>query len=283
MDSPCDSNVNVTCVIPSLNQGEFIEKAILSLQNQDLPVQLVLMDGGSNDDTLKVVSRYRKHLHYLVSQPDRGQAAAINQGVTLGDGRYVCWLNADDILLPGALQQQIRFLEEHPKSPAVHGIGVNIDAADRRLGLYPSRPATRSNLVRGCPVCQPTTLIRRTAWEKTGGLDESFQVCLDYDLWWRLEPLGEIGFIPRELACNRVHSNTKTTRLRHQHYREAYRILRREMGRVPAKWLLDGWFETSTGSYPRQASARQWLTALYQAPSFFQTVYRSNSSSKSNR
>ena len=90
-----------------------------------------------------------------------------------------------------------------------------------------------------CFVCQPGTLIRRTAWEAVGGVDESLHMCMDYDLWWRLfRSAGEPVHVPEPVAASRHHEETKTSTRRRDHYREARAVVRRHWGRVPLKWYI---------------------------------------------
>lgn len=90
-----------------------------------------------------------------------------------------------------------------------------------------------------CVVSQPGSLIRRSAWESVGGLDESLVMALDYDLWWRLfVRFGDLKMTPSFVAVNREHADTKTARNRRLHYREAIAVVRKYYGRVPLKWWL---------------------------------------------
>ncbi len=261
----------ITCVIPSLNQGRFIDQAIKSIIGQNCfeKVELIVMDGGSIDETLNVLGRYERYFHTIVSEKDNGQAAAINKGVSLGSGEYVCWLNSDDLLLPGSMQCQIEYLKKHDNIKVVHGIGVNIGEHGNYLSQYPSGPVDKITMVKRCPVCQPTSMMLRETWEKVNGLDENFQMCLDYDLWWRVMKVAAIGFIPQKLACNRIHSLTKTETMRQVHYQESFKILKREINYIPLKWMLDGLFEETLGCYPRQASYWQRCITIAKFPKYF--------------
>src|SRR5262245_14685301 len=91
-------------VMPSLNHGRFIRTAIDSVLSQDYPaLELLVMDGGSSDDTVHILKSYGNRLTY-VSQKDRGQSDAINRGLQRSQGDIVCWLNSDDFLMPGAVR-----------------------------------------------------------------------------------------------------------------------------------------------------------------------------------
>jgi len=100
-------------------------------------------------------------------------------------------------------------------------------------------PIDRWLFAQFCTVAQPGPQIRRSAWEGVGGLDESLQLAMDYDLWWRLyKRFGRPAFLRDVLAMNRRHAATKTTSRRREHYDEAIEVVKRHYGRVPLKWYL---------------------------------------------
>lgn len=232
----------VTVAVPSFNQGRFLEQALVSVFSQGMDVEVFVMDGGSDDGTLAVLGRWQDRLAGWRSHPDAGQAAAINEGIARGTAPYVCWLNSDDWWLPGALGKLIDALEPPgaQSPPFAYGRVWNYDDATgrtrRNLEVHPFRERLFAQL---CTVAQPATLIRRTAWEAVGGLDESLHFAMDYDLWWRLyRKLGMPAFVDEPLAMNRRHRETKTTSGRREHYDEAIGVVRKHYGRVPLKWYL---------------------------------------------
>jgi GT2 family glycosyltransferase len=229
----------VGIVVPSLNQGRFLAAALGSVLDQPGDVVVAVMDAGSSDDSLAVIERYRDRLAHWRSAPDRGQAAAINEGVgRLDRARYVGYLNADDLLLPGAVARMADHLDRHPECVAVYGRAHVIDATGQRLGEFPTRPFSRKRLAQRSIICQPASLVRRSAWERVGGLDDTLYMCLDYDLWWKLSALGPIGYLDEVLASSRDHDATKTRGRQDLLYEEAFRVVRRHWGRVPWRWCL---------------------------------------------
>ena len=99
----------ITVVTPSFNQAPFLEQTILSVLGQCYPnLEYIVMDGGSTDGSREIIERYAPQLAYWQSQPDGGQAAAINAGFARATGEILCWLNSDDYFLPGALHRIAR-------------------------------------------------------------------------------------------------------------------------------------------------------------------------------
>ncbi len=232
--------MRVGIIVPNRDQGRFLEEALDSVFAQTgIDLQVAVVDGDSKDNSLAIIRRNEEKLAYWRSCPDRGQAAAINEGIQrLENTDYVGWLNADDVLLPGALSRLVWFLTRHQECAAVFGKACLIDEAGQVIGEYPVRPFKRREFARACTICQPASIIRHRAWDAVGGLDESLEMCLDYDLWWRLSKVGRIGFLPEFVACTRDYPATKTRTRKNQLYQEAFRVLQRHLGYVPLRWCL---------------------------------------------
>ena len=104
-----------------------------------------------------------------------------------------------------------------------------------------------------CILSQPATLIRRSAWEQIGGLNENLHMAMDYDLWWRLfKACGPLTFVDEYIAVNRDHCDTKTNNNRRLHYREARQVVKKHYGQLPLKWWFAHpykvWFKNFVGA-----------------------------------
>ena len=231
------TEARVTIAVPSFNQGAFLREALQSLFAQDLPVEVFVADGGSSDNSLDIIREWAPRLAGWRSRADAGQAAAINEAIAQGRAPYVCWLNSDDWLLPGALPALIVALERFPAAPFAYGRSWNVSRNSRTPVWV--EPFSEQRLSVRCMVSQPASLIRRSAWEGVGGLDPNLHMAMDYDLWWRLfRKFGAPQFVDAFVAANRDHPATKTASFRRLHYIEATDVVRRHNGRVPLKWRL---------------------------------------------
>lgn len=236
-DGNCGIAPRVTVAVPSLNQGRFIERALHSILEQDVALEIFVADGGSSDETVDILGRLQNRLAGWRSLPDKGQAAAINEAVSRGAAPFVCWLNCDDRLLPGGLRRLLDALERSPNAPVAYGRVMN----ERRGRLRPIcvEPFSTKRMAKHCIISQPGTLIRREAWHAVGGLREELVMALDYDLWWRIyQSRGTPVFVPALVAVNHDHPDTKTNRCRRLHYREAMEVVRRYNDRLPVEWWL---------------------------------------------
>ena len=229
----------VTIAVPSFNQGTFLDKALTSIFQQQLPVEVFLLDGGSTDNSADVITKWIPQLAGYRSHADTGQAAAINEGISLGSAPFVCWVNSDDWFLPGGLKTMLAVLNEFPEAPGVYGRSWNFLERTGRFTPVWVEPFDEVRLALRCIVSQPATLIRRSAWQAVGGVDESLHMAMDYDLWWRLyKQVGALRFVDNFVAVNREHGASKTNTFRRRHYQESMAVVRKYHGAVPLKWWL---------------------------------------------
>lgn len=229
----------VTIAIPSYNQGRYLDDALRSIFDQDVPVEVFVLDGGSNDNSVEVIRKWAHKLAGWRSHRDNGQAAAINEGIFQGTAPFVCWLNSDDWFEPDGLKRLIEALNAAPQASAVYGKCWNvIQTTGKRKPVW-VEPFSERRLSLRCIISQPATLIRRSAWETIGGVDATLHMAMDYDLWWRLlKQVGPLKYVDAFVAVNREHEETKTKTLRRRHYAEAIEVVRRHHGSVPLKWWL---------------------------------------------
>lgn len=177
----------VSIVTPSYNQAQFLEETIRSVLLQGYPnLEYLVMDGGSTDGSVEILHKYEPWLAHWVSEPDRGQSHAINEGWDQSTGDVLAWINSDDLYLPGACQRAAHALVEDPDIGLVHGLCQFVDPAGRVIGQYASQPFDWARQLVSNGIAQPTVFLRRAAVEAAGHLDESLHYLMDYDLWLRV-------------------------------------------------------------------------------------------------
>lgn len=236
---PLPTTPLVTIAVPSFNQGRFLDAALASIFQQQVPVEVFVMDGGSTDNSVDVINKWAPQLAGWRSHPDQGQAAAINEGIAKGSAPFVCWLNSDDWFLPEGLSTLLDVLQSHHDVPVAYGRSWNfIQNTGKRTPVW-IEPFNEKRLALRCIISQPATLIRRSAWDAVGGVDTQLHMAMDYDLWWRLyKKIGALLFVDTFVAVNRDHEATKTKTLRRRHYQEAMMVVYKYYGSVPLKWWL---------------------------------------------
>jgi glycosyltransferase involved in cell wall biosynthesis len=210
MDAAYSPLVSIT--IPSFNQGRYIKETVDSILSQDYPnLEVLIMDGGSKDETLKVLEAYAGDPRVRVrSEPDKGQCDAINKGFAASRGEILAWLGSDDTYLPGALGRQVRYLMDHPEADVVYGDAVYTRSDGERCGTYHGRPFSPAELCRLCFIPQPSLFMRRAVYERSGPLDVTVRYALDYEYWLRSMIHSSFAYNPGFVATYRLHSDSKT-------------------------------------------------------------------------
>lgn len=205
----------ISIIIPSYNQGDFLEKAICSVLDQVYPnLELILIDGGSNDQSLEIIQKYAKNLTYWISEPDLGQSQAINKGLAKTSGEIINWLNADDFYEPKALWKVAQFFS--PETKVLCGRCRVLDTLTQKQYITQGTDIYPQNLPKtiGCArTDQPATFYHHSAIEKMGLLDEELNFVMDRDWWIRyLLNFGLQGIhrIPDILVNFRLHPTSKT-------------------------------------------------------------------------
>jgi len=224
----------ISLVTPSFRHGRFLERTLYSVVSQGYPeLEYFVQDGGSDDETVEVLRRHEGSLAGWASEPDGGQADALNRGFARCSGEIMAYLNSDDLLLPGSLAHVASYLASHPEVDAVYGQRVLIDERDRQVGIWVTPPHDDRVLDLGDFVPQETLFWRRRAWEAAGGrMDDGFQYALDWDLLLRLRDSGaRIVRLPRFLGAFRVHDEQKTLAGGNARDAESDRLRRRLQGR----------------------------------------------------
>lgn len=218
----------IALVTPSYNQGEFVERTIRSVVDQAYPaLEYVVQDGGSDDSTHDILGRYRDRLAACVSEPDDGQADAINRGFAHTSGEIMGWLNSDDVLMPGTLAAVARHFAKHPDTDLVYGHRAVIDEDDRQVGTWILPPHEDWALELADYVPQETMFWRRSLWEAAGGrLDPDYQFAMDWELLLRFKDAGaRMVRLPYVMGAFRLHADQKTSTQLHVAATDTDRLL----------------------------------------------------------
>jgi len=203
----------ISIVTPSFNQVNFLRQTIESVLSQDYPnLEYIIIDGGSTDGSPDIIQDYADQLAYWESLPDKGQTDAINKGFAKATGKYLAWLNSDDVYQPGAVAEAVAYLEAHPDVGMVYGDCTFIDAQGEKIGTFPAAQTDYQRLRRGyVHIPQQAAFFRQDLWQQVGPLDPSFFFAMDYDLWVRLAKEAPLVYLPgRDWASFRLHGEAKT-------------------------------------------------------------------------
>lgn len=206
----------VSIITPTYNQADFIEETIQSVINQSYPnIEYIIIDGGSTDNTIDVIKKYEKHIHYWVSEPDEGQSDAINKGLKIATGDIVNWLNSDDYLYPDAIKIVVdEFNKGHNCITGLCNIiDQNGNSLFTNLGSFVDY-SSYSNTLKYLIIEQPSTYFSKEAVEKMGELNKDLHFIMDKEWWLKylIEYKTErISSINQYISYFRFQPQSKTT------------------------------------------------------------------------
>lgn len=252
---------SISIIVPNFNGGETIEATLVSLIEQNYPgLEILVVDGGSTDNSVDVIRKYERHISWWVSEKDSGQSDAINKGFARATGEVTNWLCSDDVLMPGALQAVGKAFAKNPEADLVAGacrfcyLGDpgrdRIDApSPERLALLPCTN----------PLPQPGCFFRRSLLDRKPVLDVNLHFAMDFELWnYFVQKGAKWVFIPDVLSQMNFSDSNKTSTGRVKITREFETIYKRYVNeRIP----LTFWHRHLR--YPLERMRRRNRSALF--------------------
>jgi glycosyltransferase involved in cell wall biosynthesis len=234
----------LSIVMPCLNAARTISRSLDSLVDQQVPVEVLVIDGGSTDGTVDLL-RERGGIRWI-SEPDRGLSDAFNKGAELATAPVLGWLNADDVYIPGALTPVARAFDAQPdlewlvgRCRIVGGDGAEIRSFVTRyknalLASYSHPMHLTHNFVPA-----PSTFFRRDVFLAVGGMDVSLGYSMDYDLYLRLGRRSRPMVLPVDLAMFTMAEGTLSMSGFEQQFREHQAVARRYRSDSPVAYAAN--------------------------------------------
>jgi len=255
--------MRISVVTPSFNMARFLGETMASvLVNLQPGDQYLLIDGGSTDGSLDIIRRHEQRLTGWMSEPDRGYADALSKGFARATGDVLCWINAGDLLLPGALDAAREALQD-PDAELIFGDDFYIDE-DSRVISYSRGYVSDLRAVMlygGWTPLQDACFWRRGLYDRVGGIDASLRYAADYDLFLRMALQSRPVYIPRAFSAFRRHRGQKSISGVAEYRREREQVRRRELRRAPGthmgKALLCAWYQGAV-RWRVYVSDRRW-------------------------
>lgn len=204
----------LSIVIANYNYGRFLEDAIMSVVTQadGAGVELIICDAASKDNSVEIIKKYDKNISWWCSEKDAGQSAAFNKGFSHASGRFLTWLNADDILLPGAIAAFKHAVVKYPTCEWFGGGCLFLDPSLRVFKCGRGRRISASRAKRGIVgVTGPSSFFSRRLYRSVGCIDERFQYTMDTNLWLKFALIAKAQYVPfaRYVWGMRMHSEAK--------------------------------------------------------------------------
>lgn len=246
----------ISVIIPSYNSATFLRETLHSVLAQVPPPHEVLVqDGGSRDGTVDILRSVDRVT--WVSEPDQGQSDALNKALARASGDIVLWLNADDLILPGALAAASTAFAQDRDLAFAYGDFDIIDQAGAPMRSYRSSPYSWGRVyARGCYIFSGSLFVRRRTLLEIGGYDTSLTACMDLDLLLRLDAAGRSTHLGRTIAQFRMHGNNKSSTIGLAFLREGFQLRRRYASRTPRLWPVALWATAWSGLMDATARLR---------------------------
>lgn len=220
-------------IVPNYNYGHFIEETLRSIILQNYPnLELIVMDGGSADDSVEIIRRFERWIDYWESKADRGQAHAINKGLQRITGAIVNWVNSDDVMLPGSLSALAAAHREHPDALiAGDVIFRNEEGRESRLHHHDLSFETISDPEMKIRWMQPGIFVPTAILSGKGDLDETLRYQFDRDWMLALSLKAPIICIENPVLRFRVHAEQRSLENMEDFFREGFGVMERYAGK----------------------------------------------------
>lgn len=201
--------IKVSIIIATYNAGQFLQRSLDSIvpQLNDF-VELLVIDGGSKDDTISIIEHYRKSISYTVSEQDRGIYDAWNKGISYSRGEWIMFIGADDILLPNAVESYLDAIGNNPNIDSIDYICAQNEYIDtmgnllKIMGKDPTWPLMRRTMGAAHVASLHS---KKNLFDKVGLYDfQSFRICSDYELLLRKGSNLKALFISKHIARMQV-------------------------------------------------------------------------------
>jgi len=216
----------VSIITPSFNKGSYIEETILSVLNQTYKnIEYIVIDAVSTDQTHSILRKYENDLQWI-SEPDKGQADAINKGWRMAKGDIIAYLNADDSYLPEAVATAVNYFSEHPDVGMVYGDGITTDEKGNNQHLEQCGDFNLKNLICGRDdILQPSVFLRKEIFKTIGDVDIHLNLAMDLDYWIRIGLRYKIGYIQKPVSIAKIYPDAKSSAFMHKYVHEFEYIL----------------------------------------------------------
>jgi len=220
--------LKLSIIMPTYNQGNYIQEAILSVLNQKDPnYELIVYDSLSTDETPDILRHFGEEIVWI-REKDSGQVDAINKGLKKAKGEILTWLNSDDVYLPFAFNYVRKSFEKAPYLDFVYGDALEIDSLSNIItpNLFTEDYNADRYLYSHNFICQPTMFFKKTSLTKVGLLRKDLKWIMDYEWFSRFFVLGLKGKrIPHFLSANRNYPQTKTNSGGYRRYMEIMKVI----------------------------------------------------------
>jgi len=250
-------------VVMAVHNGEqFICEAIDSILEQTFKdFEFIVIDDGSTDSTSSILAKYQiRDTRIRVKRFDQNQGltTCLNTGIQLACGKYIARMDADDISLPNRLAEQVKYLNEHQEIVALGTAFTFIDEAGSRLKdhVFSGIPEVlKWNLLFSNPISHPTAMMRHSMIKNLHGYNPDIIRAQDYDLWWRVSLIGDLGNLQDIHLLLRIHETQITNKYKKQQLDSARSIKKKYLNIILGRDIPDNVLDNIKGKRTTAQSA----------------------------
>jgi glycosyltransferase involved in cell wall biosynthesis len=207
----------VSIITPSYNQGEFLERTLLSVILQDYEnLEYIIVDGQSTDKTQDILVKYRDYVDLVIIEPDDGQTDALNKGFKRCTGDIIAYLNSDDCYAnETVVSKVVQHFQQQAEADVIYGQRYWIDASGILVRAFPYRAFSEQDFYLSDFIPQECAFWRRSTFERVGAyVDSHYEFAMDYELFLRLLKGGAKFLSVRDyFGLFRFYPDQKSTRL----------------------------------------------------------------------
>lgn len=265
-------NINLSVIIASYNHQDYIASTLESLEKQTYQnFEIIMIDDGSTDNTVDVAKHCPSRAR-IFEQHNQGVVAARNKGISLAKGKYICFVDSDDIVLPERFAKQTRLLDTYPQIGLVYADALIIDSNDNCIGKFNDvyrvkrGDAAEMLVLHYCFTPMITVMVRTDILKKTGPYENPGLIS-DYMKWIEIAHLSKVFYDPEPLGCWRRHTKSTSlnankeivyaqTRIALRKILEKHPALKVKIGakikkRISRSYFLTGFFAAVDGNIKR--------------------------------
>lgn len=211
----------VSVIIPAYNCEHYIKDTVESVLSQTYEdIELIIIDDGSTDRTREIVKRFGSKVEYVYQDKNVGPSATRNRGIEQAKGKYIAFLDHDDVWMPNKIEEQIKLLENNKDIALVYSNGCSINSSGVQVSstlfdiAKPHRGFAFEELILDNFIPTSSVIVRKQILNEVGGFNERFLISQDFDLYLRIAEDHEIDFVDALLFKRRIYPDSASNKKR---------------------------------------------------------------------
>jgi glycosyltransferase involved in cell wall biosynthesis len=226
--------MKVSVIIPTFNQARYVKKSIDSVLSQSYKnIECIVIDGGSTDDTIKILKSYADKIIWK-SEKDKGISDAVNKGFRKATGEVITFIGGDDYYVKGAIAEVVKRFKDSSDVEWITGDYIITNENGKRIKPFVSKykkilrnlPFKKTSLLVANYIIQPATFFKASVVKRNGAFKTNLKYCMDYDYWLRLNSICSLQVINKPLIYYRIHPSSNRGSQYKELFKEDMKVVR---------------------------------------------------------